>query len=126
MEYRDIELPTEQERTARQEAYRRYQGDRVYSDETGEMESHDDYGYADTARDAFVAGAEWAATGRGMVEALVWMMGQPRLTSGGNTAIVLSNFIRSCAAAHDIDLAKEVLDAANRRSAEARDRQRLC
>ena len=44
---------------ARAEAFKRYDGDRVVSEVTGEEESFDDWGYAETARQAFVAGVEW-------------------------------------------------------------------
>lgn len=46
---------------ARAEAWKRYDGDRTVSEITGEEESHDDWGYAETAREAFVAGAQWQA-----------------------------------------------------------------
>lgn len=48
-----------------------------------------------------------SATGE---DILAWMMNQPRLTSGGNTGIILSGFVRSCAQAHGIDLEKVVMD----------------
>lgn len=47
---------------ARAEAYRRYDSDRNVSEITGEEESVDDWGYADTARQAFIAGAQWQAS----------------------------------------------------------------
>lgn len=42
------------------EAFRRYDGDTVIDDNTGEPTSFDDWGYAETARRAFVDGAQWA------------------------------------------------------------------
>ena len=47
------------EREARAEAYKRYDSDRIIDDNTGEEVSHDDWGYADAERQAFVAGALW-------------------------------------------------------------------
>ena len=44
---------------AREEAHRRYDGDTVVSEVTGERESHDDWGYAECQRAAFIAGTEW-------------------------------------------------------------------
>lgn len=44
------------------EAYRRYDGDRAVSEETGEEEAFDDWGYAKSEREAFVAGVRWALT----------------------------------------------------------------
>lgn len=96
--------------TALQEAFRRYKGDQVYSEATGEMESFDDYGYAEASREAFVAGSAWAERRNGMKEALVWMMNQPRLTGGGNGSIILGGFVRQCAKEHGIDLAGAVLE----------------
>jgi hypothetical protein len=52
--------PTEDE--ARAEAFKRYDGDRIIDENTGEEVSHDDWGYAETARHAFIAGVEWAAS----------------------------------------------------------------
>jgi len=49
------------EHEARAEAFKRYDGDRIIDENTGVEVSHDDWGFADTARQAFVAGAEWAA-----------------------------------------------------------------
>jgi len=45
---------------ARAEAFKRYDGDRIISEVTGEEESHDDWGYAEMERQAFIAGAAWA------------------------------------------------------------------
>ncbi|MDL5351167.1 hypothetical protein [Microbacterium sp. zg-YB36] len=45
---------------ARAEAFKRYDGDTILDENTGERVSHDDWGYAETARQAFIAGAEWA------------------------------------------------------------------
>lgn len=45
---------------AHEEAHRRYDGDTIVDDETGEPTSHDDWGYAECQRQAFVAGAGWA------------------------------------------------------------------
>lgn len=44
---------------ARAEAYRRYDGDTTIDETTGEPTSHDDWGYAECQRDAFIAGFEW-------------------------------------------------------------------
>lgn len=46
---------------ARAEAFKRYDGDTILDENTGEQVSHDDWGYAETARQAFIAGAEWAS-----------------------------------------------------------------
>lgn len=45
---------------ARDEAFKRYDGDTIIDDNTGEEVSHDDWGYAETARQAFIAGVAWA------------------------------------------------------------------
>lgn len=47
---------------ARAEAYKRYDGDTIIDENTGEPTSFDDWGYAETARRAFVAGVEWLLT----------------------------------------------------------------
>lgn len=44
---------------ARAEAFRRYDGDTIIDENTGEPTSFDDWGYAETARQAFIAGVEW-------------------------------------------------------------------
>jgi len=48
------------EQEARTEAFKRYDGDRIIDENTGEETSHDDWGYAETARQAFLAGVGWA------------------------------------------------------------------
>lgn len=45
---------------AHTEAHRRYNSDTIIDETTGEPTSHDDWGYAECQRRAFVAGAEWA------------------------------------------------------------------
>ena len=45
----------------------------------------------------------------GMAEALCAMLDHPRATHGGNSAIIISNFIRAVAKEHGIDLEAEVL-----------------
>lgn len=42
------------------EAHKRYDGDTIISEVTGEPESFDDWGYAEEARAAFMAGVAWA------------------------------------------------------------------
>lgn len=49
------------EHEARAEAFKRYDSDRIIDENTGEEVSHDDWGYAETERQAFIAGVEWAA-----------------------------------------------------------------
>lgn len=49
------------ERAAKAEAHKRYDGDRVFDDLTGEEVSFDDWGYSETERAGFVAGATWLA-----------------------------------------------------------------
>lgn len=44
---------------AHAEAWKRYDSDRIIDDRTGEEVPHDDWGYADSERQAFMAGAEW-------------------------------------------------------------------
>lgn len=46
--------------SAKVEAFKRYQGDTIISELTGEPETFDDWGYAAEARAAFIAGAAWA------------------------------------------------------------------
>lgn len=43
------------------EALKRYDGDWIIDDRTGEEVGYDDWGYSEAERRAFVAGAEWAA-----------------------------------------------------------------
>lgn len=45
---------------AHAEAHRLYNGDTILDDNTGEPTSHDDWGYAEFQRQAFVAGAAWS------------------------------------------------------------------
>lgn len=49
------------EAQARRESFKRYDGDTIVSEITGETESFDDWGYAEAARAAFIAGAVWAS-----------------------------------------------------------------
>lgn len=44
---------------ARREAHRRYDGDTIIDENTGEPTSFDDWGYAETERRGFIAGVEW-------------------------------------------------------------------
>ena len=50
------------EQEARAEAYRRFTGDTIVDENTGETVPFDDYGYAETERKGFIAGALWAAS----------------------------------------------------------------
>lgn len=50
------------EQEARAEAYRRFTGDTIVDETTGETVPFDDYGYAETEREGFIAGAVWAAS----------------------------------------------------------------
>lgn len=47
-----------------QEAHRRYDGDTIIDENTGEPTSHDDWGYAECQRQAFIAGVSWAQRDR--------------------------------------------------------------
>ena len=50
------------EEEARTEAYRRFTGDTIVDETTGETVPFDDYGYAETEHKGFIAGAVWAAS----------------------------------------------------------------
>ena len=51
-----------------------------------------------------------SADAEGVKAALIWMMNQPEISGGGQTAGRIHHFLRRCARAWGFDLEKAVLD----------------